>query len=156
MEYRSDHRVSGVVSAIQIALMALVIAFAFATPFIPTARAATTVDVSIVNFAFQPDTITIQPGDTVRWTNNAVSTAHTVTSDSGSSETFDSGTLNQNDVFTHTFNSVGDFGYHCSIHPVMTGTIHVSLAIPEFSSLPIVMLGLLVVVLALTTLARRT
>jgi plastocyanin len=155
MNGRSRHSELSIVSVIQMALLALVMAFAFATPFISTARAATTWDVSIVDFAFQPASVTIQPGDTVRWT-NTVTTQHSVVNDVSSTEVFSSSPLSQNGVFTHTFNSIGDFGYHCGIHTFMTATVHVSVTgIPEFSSLPIVMLGLLVVVLGLTAAVKR-
>lgn len=144
-----------IVSVSQMALLALVVAFAFATPFISTARASTTWDINIVNLAFQPPSPTIQPGDTVRWT-NTVTTQHSVVSDVGSTEVFDSGLLNQNGVFTYTFNNLGDFGYHCGVHSSMVGTIHVTAsAIPEFSSFPILMLGLLVVVLGISVAAKR-
>src|SRR5437762_13983102 len=38
-------------------------------------------DDSIVNFQFQPNTLTIALGDTVTWTNNSGGTQHTTTSD---------------------------------------------------------------------------
>ncbi len=155
MDRRARDSRLGIVSAIQIALLALTVAFAFAAPFVSTARAATTVDVSIVDYAFQPTPVTIQPGDTVRWT-NTVSTLHTVTSDVGSAESFGSGNLGLSQTFTHTFNSVGTFGYHCSIHTFMTASVVVSITgIPEFSSLPLIMLGLLVVVTGLSLLVRK-
>ena len=142
------------VSAIQIVSLCVLIAFSLVSPLIPAARAATT-NVSIVNFQFQQADITIQPGDTVNWT-NTVSTQHSVVSDTSSAETFSSGTLNLNDYFTHTFNTPGDFGYHCGFHPsIMTGTVHVSSGIPEFSSFALVMLGMVVLMIGLTAILRR-
>ena len=58
-------------------------------------------------------------GNIVSWTNDD-STEHTVTADDGS---FDSGPLSPGDTFDNTFDKQGDFGYHCSIHPFMTGVI---------------------------------
>ena len=78
--------------------------------------------VSIVNFAFSPTTITIKAGTTVTWTNND-STPHTVTSDIGS---FTSQTLQTQGSFSHTFNVVGTYSYHCRIHPSMHGTVVVT------------------------------
>src|SRR5512133_1766632 len=42
-----------------------------------------TVDVSMVSFAFQPKDLTINVGDTVRWTNMASAIQHTSTSGTG-------------------------------------------------------------------------
>ncbi len=92
-----------------------------------------TVSVSIVDFAFNPKTITIPVGTTVRWTNTG-NAPHTVTSTS-SPRAFDSGTLNSGDTFQHTFTTAGQFPYHCSIHPSMTGTVIVQAAqeVQEFA-----------------------
>lgn len=79
------------------------------------------VNVSIVDFAFTPKTITVPVGTTVRWINNG-SAPHTVTSTS-SPRAFDSGTLNSGDSFEFTFKTAGQFPYRCSIHPSMTGTV---------------------------------
>jgi plastocyanin len=79
------------------------------------------VSVSIVDFAFNPKTITVPVGTTVRWTNTG-NAPHTVTSTS-SPKAFDSGTLNSGDTFQHTFTTAGQFPYRCSIHPSMTGTV---------------------------------
>ena len=79
------------------------------------------VAVSISNYAFHPATITVVIGvnNTVTWTNNQA-VSHTVTSDTS---LFGSGTLAQGDTYTHTFNQTGTYGYHCSIHTFMTGTV---------------------------------
>jgi Copper binding proteins, plastocyanin/azurin family len=70
--------------------------------------------VSIQNFAYSPDQLTVAPGTTVCWTNNDP-VGHTVTSDDGTS--FDSGTIAGNGgTFRHTFNTVGSFGYYYTIH----------------------------------------
>jgi plastocyanin len=79
-----------------------------------------TFDIAIQNFAFSPSTITINQGDTITWTNMDSST-HTVTSDSGSE--LASGNIPDGQTFSHTFNTVGTFDYHCSIHPMMKGEV---------------------------------
>src|SRR5437764_12123039 len=48
----------------------------------PATHAHATVHVTIQNFAFSPQTLTVAPGTTVIWTNKD-SVNHTVTSDSG-------------------------------------------------------------------------
>ena len=77
--------------------------------------------VLIVDFAFQPAEITIHVGETVEWENTG-QINHTATSNTG---VWDSGVLAPDQKFSFTFTSVGDFPYHCSIHPNMTGVIHV-------------------------------
>ena len=91
------------------------------TPVVALSHATGSVAVSISNYAFHPATITIVIGvnNTVTWTNNdAVS--HTVTSDTS---LFGSGTLAPGDTYTHEFDQAGTYGYHCSIHNFMTGTV---------------------------------
>ena len=79
-------------------------------------------DVAIMNFAFIPADLTVNPGDTVRWTNNDV-VPHTSTSDTG---VWDSGTLQNGDTYTLSLSDPGDFPYHCNIHPSMLGSITVT------------------------------
>jgi plastocyanin len=79
-------------------------------------------NVSIVGIAFVPDSIIIDEGDTVVWTNNDGIISHTTTSDSG---IWDSGTLNDGESFSFAFDSAGTFPYHCTIHPTMLGNIEV-------------------------------
>ncbi len=89
---------------------------------IPTATCPpVTVAVSIEDFDFNPQSITVNVGTTVRWTNTGGAT-HTSTSDTA---VWDSGNLGTGQQFSFTFNSVGSFPYHCNIHPSMTGTINV-------------------------------
>ncbi len=77
--------------------------------------------VSLRNIAFDPQSITIQAGQTVRWTNDEVVTLHTVTSgssgDDGAGALFDSGIFQPGQSFEHTFNEPGTFVYFCELHP---------------------------------------
>lgn len=81
-----------------------------------------TIAVTIQNLAFTKSSITIKKGDTVVWT-NADSMGHTVTGNTGGPA---SPTISTNGTYSYTFNSVGTFPYHCSIHPSMTGTVVVT------------------------------
>lgn len=81
-----------------------------------------TIDVSIVNFAFQPNVLTVNVNDTVKWTNTEPLTLHTTTSDTGF---WDSMSLSSGQTFTHTFTAMGYFAYHCAIHPSMVGVVRV-------------------------------
>lgn len=78
----------------------------------------TTIPVSINNFAFNPATVTIHVGDSVIWTNDQ-GFDHTVTADGG---TFNA-TIHSGQTFTVTFNSAGEFPYHCNIHTFMHGKV---------------------------------
>jgi plastocyanin len=68
---------------------------------------------------FDPTTITVSIGTTIKWTNKE-SVTHTVTSDSG---VFNSGNLTQSQTFSFTFNTAGTFPYHCIYHSNMKGTV---------------------------------
>lgn len=81
-----------------------------------------TANVEIKQMKFQPASVTIAKGDTVMWT-NTMAIEHTVTADNGS---FDSGPLEQNQTFSHTFSASGTVGYHCTIHRSMKGQVVVS------------------------------
>ena len=70
--------------------------------------------------------LTIEVGDTVEWVWGD-SGNHTVTSQGGSTETFDSGAMNGlGNIFSVTFNQIGSNNYLCSFHPgSMSGIITV-------------------------------
>ena len=77
---------------------------------------------------FAPNAINVISGSTVSWTNDDI-TEHTVTAnDEGSSAApplFDSGPIPPGMAWDNKFDSPGTFGYHCSIHPWMTGRVAV-------------------------------
>jgi len=78
--------------------------------------------VKIVDFAFEPSSMTVPVGTTVTWTNSGA-VAHTVTSDTGA---FGSGQLQPGATYQFTFSAPGTFPYHCSNHPTqMLATITV-------------------------------
>lgn len=76
-------------------------------------------EVYMQSLSFNPSTLTVSQGTTVTWTNKE-SVAHTVTSNTSA---FSSGSLSKGGTFSHQFNTVGTFPYHCSFHSGMTGTI---------------------------------
>lgn len=75
--------------------------------------------VRIADFAFAPDSLSAEVGQSVRWTNQD-GTAHTVTADDGA---FDSGSLAGGKEFSFAFDRAGTYAYHCNIHPGMKGTV---------------------------------
>lgn len=81
--------------------------------------------VSIDNFAFDSNNITVKVGTTVTWTNKD-SVAHTVTADSPSSDAPASGDIANGQTYSFTFNKAGTYAYHCQIHPDMHGTVVVT------------------------------
>lgn len=93
-----------------------------------TMAMAATHQIDIVGFAFSPDNLTINVGDSVVWTNQDAA-SHTATSDDGGA-TFDSGTLTQSQSWGMTFTTPGSIPYHCGIHPSMTATLTVESAQP--------------------------
>jgi plastocyanin len=109
--------------------------FVGAMAYLPSTpvRAATTWNVSISNYQFTPATITINVGDTVTWT--LTSGSHSTTSDPGQTISWDSWVLGNGQSFSFTFNTVGNFTYHCDIHASMRGTVIVQQPVPEFPGL---------------------
>jgi LPXTG-motif cell wall-anchored protein len=88
------------------------------------ASAAASSTVTIRNFAFSPESVTIDVGDTVTWTNQD-SVEHSATADDGS---FDTDLLADGESGSHTFEEAGTFQYFCKPHPNMKGTITVRVA----------------------------
>ena len=78
--------------------------------------------VRIVEFSFNPSSITVAAGNSITWT-NAGTVSHTTTADSGA---WNSGPLRPGASFSQTFNTAGTFSYHCMIHPTMVGTVTVT------------------------------
>ena len=76
-----------------------------------------TYTVNIQNNAFNPSSLQIPAGSTVKWV-NLDSVQH-----EPKGNVFDSGPLNQNGVFEYTFNQAGTYNYACVIHPSMQGQI---------------------------------
>lgn len=95
-------------------------------PPAPTARVAVPAplpvvpgDVQVVDFDYNPRTITVVSGASVRFT-NAGAAPHTVTARDGS---FDSGFMARGDAFRHVFVAAGTYQFFCDFHPQMTGTV---------------------------------
>ena len=78
-----------------------------------------TYTVNIQNNAFNPSSVQIPDGSTVKWI-NLDPIQH-----EPKGNVFDSGPLNQNGVFEYTFNQAGTYNYACAIHPSMQGIVKV-------------------------------
>lgn len=88
----------------------------------PAEDAAGEVTVSIGDFFFDPDELSVAVGDTVTWTHDGDIT-HNVTARDGS---FASDNLASGETFAHTFAAAGSFEYRCTLHGQMIATIEVS------------------------------
>ncbi len=75
--------------------------------------------VVMTNFTFSPASLTVTKGTVVTWQNNDA-VAHTSTSDNG---VWDTGNIPASSNKTTTFGTAGTYAYHCTYHPMMTGTI---------------------------------
>lgn len=76
--------------------------------------------VVIEDLAFEPETLTVETGDTVTWVWNDGAVEHDVSEDDFKSEVMSEGT------FRHRFDEAGTYDYVCTLHPNMTGTIEVT------------------------------
>ena len=85
----------------------------------PTAPAETSV--RMAGTRFEPATLTVAVGDTVRWFNDDA-LPHTVSASDGS---WDSGNLAPGQAFERRFDTPGSYSYLCRYHPGMIGTIEV-------------------------------
>jgi len=85
-------------------------------------------DIRMINTEFQPADVSVTVGDYVRWI-NFDTMEHTTTDTSAS--LWDSGTMEQGDVFILQANTVGMFDYICSFHPGMAGALEVAPVIDQ-------------------------
>ncbi len=98
-----------------------VVAAAGLLSLVPSSVGAPPPEVSIEFSDYRPSQLDVLPGETVSWTNVSQRT-HTVTSDTG---LFDSGNVDGGGHFAFRFDTPGEYRYHCTIHPSITGEIDV-------------------------------
>jgi len=77
--------------------------------------------ITIKDFAFAPQPLTVKAGTTITVTNDD-GTAHTVTATKGA---FDTGDIDGGATAQITVDRPGSYSYFCDIHQYMKGTIHV-------------------------------
>lgn len=83
------------------------------------ADAPAAIQVTIRNMKFDPPTLEVKKGDIVEWKNDDI-TPHTATS-----PTFDSGSIDPDKFWRHTFTETGNFPYSCTFHPDMKAVVSV-------------------------------
>lgn len=82
------------------------------------------VEVSIVNYTFTPQEISIRVGDTVKWVNREKRTSHSVLfPQEGGRE---SERLFPEESWQRQFTQPGQYPYHCGPHPEMKGLVVVN------------------------------
>jgi len=100
------------------------------------------------SFTFDPEKVTIEAGQTVKWVNDPSTILHTVTADPAKArnsdsvqlpegaETFHSGEIQPGDVFTHSFTVPGRYVYFCIPHEQagMVGEVEVQAAAQDEQS----------------------
>ena len=96
----------------------------------PASGTGTGTVVHIRDDAFVPASLTVKAGDKVTFVNDD-DDAHTATADDAA---WDSEGLNQGQKWTHAFMKAGKVAYHCTVHPMMHGTIVVTAASRQTSS----------------------
>ena len=79
------------------------------------------VTVEIHNFAFEPATVTVHPGDTVEWKNED-NVPHTATANTPKPG-FDSGAIQPGGTWRYDAREKGTYDYICTFHPYMKGEL---------------------------------
>ena len=87
------------------------------------ALAGGTVEVMVRDYRFEPATVVVHPGDTVRWVNGEKRVSHSVYfegPEEKESERFFPG-----ESWSRRFDKPGRYSYHCGPHPEMQGVVEV-------------------------------
>ena len=84
-------------------------------------RKVKTHTITIEGMRFQPEMLTVAPGDTIVWVNKDI-VPHTATSKTGR---FDSKDIQVDKSWKYTVRKKGDFAYICTFHPTMKAMLRV-------------------------------
>lgn len=115
---------AGYVRFVPLVILALAVAAGPRAGFAQTAHAVAATDslaIPITAWSFEPTELTIAVGDSVVWTVTGQQ-PHTVTGDDRS---WGSEMLLPGHSFSWTFEAEGTYGYFCTPHPWMRGTVTV-------------------------------
>jgi amicyanin len=108
-------------SAIAAAVLGAVIGSGLAGGvLVARAQTAAATAVSIDNFTFNPQKLTVKAGTTVTWTNKD-DIPHGIAATGNAFKR--SAAMDTDDSYSFTFTTPGTYQYFCYIHPHMTGTI---------------------------------
>ena len=94
-------------------------------PITPISQAPVSANtITIKNFAFDPQTLTVNAGSTVRWVNYDRVTHRIVFIDTTGRDTdVDSNPLSASQSWSSKFDKPGTYDYYCTIHTDMKGKI---------------------------------
>jgi plastocyanin len=107
-------------SAIAAAVLGAVVGTGLAGGVLVARAQAPAAVVSIDNFTFTPQTLTVKAGTTVTWTNRDDIPHGIASSNNAFSK---SKAMDTDDSYSFTFTTPGAYAYFCYVHPHMTGTI---------------------------------
>jgi len=100
----------------------LVLALLGSAATVTTAAGSTNVHtVTIENMQFNPPQLSVHRGDRIVWVNKDLF-PHTATAEN---KTFDSGAIDAGSSWSYLAEKPGKFGYSCTFHPTMKGTLTV-------------------------------
>ena len=90
----------------------------------PSASPASAAEVTVIidSMVYQPATLTVVPGTTVRWVNED-GPVHTVTARDAS---YNSGVMTTGMEYRRTYDTPGTFEYFCAVHPLMVADVVVT------------------------------
>ena len=108
----------------------LLLVLALVLPVVGLGQPAQASTVTVADFAFSPGSLKISQGGSVSWHNNGPHT-HTSTQNAG---LWDTGNIASGTTSAVVkFAAAGSYAYHCSIHPVMTGSVKVPILVSPHS-----------------------
>jgi plastocyanin len=112
-------------SAIAAAVLGAVVGTGLAGGVLVARAQTATAAVSIDNFTFNPQKLTVKAGTTVTWTNKD-DIPHGIAATGNAFAR--SSAMDTDNSYSFTFTTPGSYQYFCYIHPHMTGTIVVEAA----------------------------
>ena len=80
--------------------------------------------VKIVNFQFEPKSLTVKAGSTVTWTNEDTAT-HSIKDTSQLATPVSPDLVGKGTTFSITYGQPGSYSYICGIHQYMSGSVQV-------------------------------
>ncbi len=89
----------------------------------PLAIAGEVAEVGIREYRYDPPTLTVKVGTSVRWTNNEKRVSHSILFLGPGG--FESDRIFPGETFERTFDRPGKFPYTCGPHPEMRGLVEV-------------------------------
>jgi amicyanin len=112
-------------SAIAAAILGAVVGIGLAGGVMVARAQTAAAAVSIDNFTFNPQKLTVKAGTTVTWTNKD-DIPHGIAATGNAFAR--SNAMDTDNTYSFTFTTPGTYQYFCYIHPHMTGTIVVEAA----------------------------